>query len=391
MIKSDAKTDGRADMSAYGPTDMYADLPSSGAGYRSVPRRSDDAGRPSMHKPLAAQDWPVADLPVDVIGTQDDMALIGVDMFNAKEFEQAFPPLMIAFLERLNFTRDEEDVFALLIEVAQIVGFRSVIYEYNSDPWGSAPVIFAWSNLSKAMTRLENWMRSLKSNKGQVTFHTYGRRHCMYKWTPGVAGKVFADMYGDYPEYQRKLKVAAIIPGVRSGFGVPLRCPSPLARAGLSFAGDPNKEEALAIVSEHGASLTTIAWAAHMRLLQHMNPARAPVDLRLTARQMQYVILLADGLLDKQIAHEMGISLSGVRKHFRTVCSKLGVMRRGEIPVAAARYGLLVEPGVDGLEDHGGPFDHDIFGGRPELQEKGEFDGTPVEEALEPLGGSSKE
>ena len=60
---------------------------------------------------------------------------------------------------------------------------------------------------------------------------------------------------------------------------------------------------------------------------------------------MDYLRYLEKGLLDKQIAHEMGISHSGVRKHQNAVCKKFKVSRRGDIVAEAIRKRSVVGAG----------------------------------------------
>ena len=43
--------------------------------------------------------------------------------------------------------------------------------------------------------------------------------------TMGVSGLEFLDLYSEFPKFGRKLRLAKLVTGIRSGFGVPLRTP----------------------------------------------------------------------------------------------------------------------------------------------------------------------
>ncbi len=291
----------------------------------------------------------------DEFDVTDNRYIEGVDTLEAKAFELAFPAELIQFMTDINFTQSAEDVFQLLVAFGKRAGFKMVAYEYCNDVTAKDAHIFTRSNLPQAMIAMERWMR----NPDRVS---YGRRHCTYKWTPGVSGAAFNDMYNDYPDYQRKLSFAQILPGVHSGIGIPLRSPDPKARAGMSFSGRMGREECLAFVAEKGPTLLAIAWAAHARMMQHMVEARTE-GIDLTERQLQFIDLVAEGLIDKQIAHEMKISHSGVRKHQIAICRKLRVKRRSEIVPEAQRRGILSNPELDMSVGPKGAWDISVFRG----------------------------
>ena len=136
------------------------------------------------------------------------------------------------------------------------------------------------------------------------------------------------------------MKLASVTAGLRTGFGVPLRSPNPNSRAGFGFASKMKRAEFVTRLDAYGWSLNVAAWSGHTRILQHQTILeRTPVEL--TERQRIFLQLLVDGLLDKQIAHEMNISHSGVRKYQMVLAKKLGVSSRTQIMSAAMRSGLV--------------------------------------------------
>lgn len=62
----------------------------------------------------------------------------------------------------------------------------------------------------------------------------------------------------------------------------------------------------------------------------------------LTAREAQVLALLAEGLVNKQIAARLGISRHTVKTHLAALFHKLGVSTRAEAVGAGARAGLIL-------------------------------------------------
>lgn len=65
----------------------------------------------------------------------------------------------------------------------------------------------------------------------------------------------------------------------------------------------------------------------------------------LTGRELEILRHLAAGLSNKEIGHELGISLSTVKNHVHNLLAKLGVRRRREAIRLAYERGLLPELG----------------------------------------------
>ncbi|MGI6451545.1 MAG: LuxR C-terminal-related transcriptional regulator [Desulfitobacteriia bacterium] len=71
---------------------------------------------------------------------------------------------------------------------------------------------------------------------------------------------------------------------------------------------------------------------------------RPPVPLAqlpLTALELDVVLLIAEGLSNKEIAQRLGVSLSSVKRHILNVYGKLQVNRRVQVVTMAAELGLL--------------------------------------------------
>ena len=62
----------------------------------------------------------------------------------------------------------------------------------------------------------------------------------------------------------------------------------------------------------------------------------------LSAREAQILALLAEGLVNKQIAARLGISRHTVKTHMAALFHKLGVSTRAEAVAAGARAGVIL-------------------------------------------------
>jgi DNA-binding NarL/FixJ family response regulator len=70
----------------------------------------------------------------------------------------------------------------------------------------------------------------------------------------------------------------------------------------------------------------------------------ADLDLRheaLTARELEVLELLAQGLANKAIARRLGISDQTVKFHVASICAKLGAVNRTDATRRALRQGMI--------------------------------------------------
>jgi DNA-binding NarL/FixJ family response regulator len=70
--------------------------------------------------------------------------------------------------------------------------------------------------------------------------------------------------------------------------------------------------------------------------------AAPPGPQTLTAREVQILALLAEGLVNKQIAARLGISRHTVKSHLDALFHKLGVTTRAEAVAVGARSGMIL-------------------------------------------------
>jgi NarL family two-component system response regulator LiaR len=74
-------------------------------------------------------------------------------------------------------------------------------------------------------------------------------------------------------------------------------------------------------------------------------PNEDPLRGALTSREIEVLQLTARGYTNLQIARALLISVSTVKKHLRSVVSKLGVSDRTQATVRALELGVLVKNG----------------------------------------------
>lgn len=68
----------------------------------------------------------------------------------------------------------------------------------------------------------------------------------------------------------------------------------------------------------------------------------------LTPQQVRVLTMLSDGLLNKQIAYELGVSEATVKAHVSAILQKLGVESRTQAVIASSRVGATLRSGAAG-------------------------------------------
>ena len=81
----------------------------------------------------------------------------------------------------------------------------------------------------------------------------------------------------------------------------------------------------------------------------------------LSPQQLRVLLMLADGRLNKQIAHELSITEATVKAHMTVILRKLGLARRTQAAVLAQRlmHEEALPLAVDHVLDEGGPEDQE--------------------------------
>jgi DNA-binding NarL/FixJ family response regulator len=83
-------------------------------------------------------------------------------------------------------------------------------------------------------------------------------------------------------------------------------------------------------------------------------PARPPLPKSLTPKELEVLQLVAQGQSNQQIARDLQVSVSTIKKHVHCVINKLEVSDRTQAAIVALKCGLLAEPLSDSLTDSEG-------------------------------------
>ena len=104
--------------------------------------------------------------------------------------------------------------------------------------------------------------------------------------------------------------------------------------------------EALVLAGRFAAVVVDPLIAEHFRTRasgELILNAVEPETETLTARERQVLALLVEGAVDKDIAAQLGISLSTVQYHVRSIGTKLGARTRLQLGVVVAQQRLIVD------------------------------------------------
>jgi DNA-binding NarL/FixJ family response regulator len=124
---------------------------------------------------------------------------------------------------------------------------------------------------------------------------------------------------------------AAIAAGLRSGLRavLPRHASTVEIKAAIEAAAE-------GLVVLHPEIMTAIQFAEPAR------KASAELDTALTAREIEVLRMLAEGLANKNIAWKLGISEHTVKFHIASIFSKLHVSTRAEAVATGMRQGLIL-------------------------------------------------
>ena len=113
---------------------------------------------------------------------------------------------------------------------------------------------------------------------------------------------------------------------------------------------DAPVEELLRAIRGAGAGQVALPAEAAVRLMRVLGRRGA-----LSEREAEVLRLVARGLVNKQIARELGVSLSTVKAHVSNILSKLSLPTRTQLALYAARTGLvaLEHHEVETTDGHG--------------------------------------
>jgi DNA-binding NarL/FixJ family response regulator len=130
---------------------------------------------------------------------------------------------------------------------------------------------------------------------------------------------------------------------------VAIVAPTEKLRASLAAALRSSEEFEIVGVANSSADVPTDTELIVIARAAAPASARVPTRIRsetsvatLTRREQEVLALLADGLVNKQIAARLGISTNTVKTHLELLFEKIGVSSRAEAVATGVRRGLLL-------------------------------------------------
>jgi NarL family two-component system response regulator LiaR len=90
----------------------------------------------------------------------------------------------------------------------------------------------------------------------------------------------------------------------------------------------------------HGQSVLEPEVTGKMMMKMRQKPVHNPHD-ELTAREMEILLLVAEGKTNQEIADELFIALKTVKTHVSNILSKLGVQDRTQAVIYAFKHSLV--------------------------------------------------
>lgn len=246
------------------------------------------------------------------------------------------PPELRNFLVALEGTETTQEVWDALVTLASGLGLPIVDYVCATDyrNWEQAQFI--------RTTLHSDWIAKAGANPN-IRKTSYFRTHAITRLTPILIGWEYRDLMGDLsPERLEILRMTADM-GLAAGMAVPLRMGEPGQAGIMGFGGQLTRAECDSLLEEQGWTLHAAALSAHTRYIELFK--REFIERNeLTPKQRELITYVGQGMMDKQIAHELGISFSAVRQRLVSVQAKTGVRNRAELAALAMRIGLVPDP-----------------------------------------------
>lgn len=250
--------------------------------------------------------------------------------------ESHVPMRLQRLLRDLESTTSSDDVWTLILDLGRSLDLPFIDFISASD-------FRDWKKTLFIRTSYEaDWLHTMNLDP-EVYQWSYFRSHGATCLTPIAIGLEFMDEYHDLPIARQAVLREAARRGIRAGFSIPLRQHVPPQAAFMTFAGDHSRKDMLAILKDDGWTLNAGALMAHQRFLHHFSQEFSQRN-QITDKQADLLELIGRGLLDKQIADKLQVSVSAVRQRQNALMQKTGMSNRAELAALAMSIGLLPHP-----------------------------------------------
>lgn len=252
------------------------------------------------------------------------------------EAEQHVPQLLQDFLRAMERTSHSSEVWHEIVKLGRTLNLPYIDFV-------TASSFQDWKRTQFIRTSYDSsWLHEANADP-DVQKWSYFRAHAIQYLTPIAVGLAFADEYQDIPEARLEVLRSAARHGLRAGFSIPLRLNTPPQAALITFSGDHGKREMREIIRAHGWTLNVAALVGHQRYALHFSHEFAERN-RITDKQKEILALIGQGLPDKSIAEQLGVSISAVRQRMHTLLQNTGLNSRAELAALAMSVGVLPDP-----------------------------------------------
>ena len=250
--------------------------------------------------------------------------------------ERHTPERLSAFLVDLEETERSVDVWRLLVDLGEGLGLPMIDFICASSFQNWKRTLFIRTSYDSS------WLNELNRDP-EIGNWSYFRTHAIQHLTPITMGIEYLDEYIPLPDKRVEVLRMAAERGARAGLSIPLRLVTPPQAALITFAGNYSRAEFDALLAEHGWTLNVAALVGHQRYMTHFVSEFTERN-EITVKQRMLLELIGKGLQDKQIAHELGISISAVRQRLANLLERTGLSTRVELAALAMSTGILPDP-----------------------------------------------
>lgn len=250
--------------------------------------------------------------------------------------ERYSPELLRNFLADLETTTHSRDVWKLLVGLGRQLNLPHIDFICASSYDNFRKTLFIRTSYDAS------WLNHLNRDP-ELQKWSYFRSHAMEHLTPIMVGIEFIDEYYHLPARRVDVLREAAKRGIRAGFSIPLRLHAPPQSALITFAGDHARRDMREIVRAHGWTLSVAALHGHQRYMRHFHTEFSERN-HVSPKQQELLEKIGLGLQDKQIADDLGISVSAVRQRMHALMEKAGLSNRAELATLAMSMGLIPDP-----------------------------------------------
>ncbi len=258
--------------------------------------------------------------------------------------ERFTPPLLHEFLCDVEDTRHSVEVWDRLVQLGRQLDLPFIDFVTVSSSSEGQQRLFVRTSYDA------RWLNQENEDPENMEW-SYFRSHASKHLTPILIGYEFIDDYLHLPQRRVEVLREAARRGMRSGFSVPLRVNAPPQSGIINFSGDHARRDMLAIVRAHGWTLNVAALIAHQRYMAHFVSEYFDRN-QISDKQRELLELIGRGLQDKQIAADLGISVSALRQRLHSLMAKTGCGNRAEIAALAMSAGMV--PELQGMREAAG-------------------------------------